>query len=201
MSSFLAMNRKVRQGQATRERLLSTASELFLEHGYEHTSIEQVLERAQISRGALYHHFHSKRDLYEGVLEHVEARIATACVRAARTHDDPLEALKAGCHAFLALARDPQVKHIVLTDAPAVIGWRRWREIDERHAFGIFKAALAAVPSVARLSPIALDTLAHVLLASLIELATLIANSNTPRTAEHNARTTLDELLDRLLGK
>jgi AcrR family transcriptional regulator len=194
------MDRRIEQGQATRRLLLSVAGELFVERGYEETSIELVLDSAKISRGALYHHFEGKRDLYEAVLENVEARLATACLRAARASTDPLDALKAGCRAFLTLARDPQIKRIVLTDAPTVLGWQRWREIDERHAFGILKQGLAATPAAKRLAPGTQDTLAHILLASLIELATLIARSKSPRAVQHSAETALDELLASLLG-
>lgn len=95
---------------------------LFAERGYEQTTIETVLERADISKGALYHHFEDKRDLYEAVLEDTEARLARTTIRAARGVSDPLEALRAGCHAFLGLARDPLIGRIVLTEAPPVLG-------------------------------------------------------------------------------
>jgi AcrR family transcriptional regulator len=194
------MDRRIEHGQATRQQLLATAKILFVERGYEATSIELVLEHAGISRGALYHHFENKRDLYEAVLEQAEARLAQATLTAAVGIEDPLDAMKAGCGAFLALVRDPEIQRIVLTDAPAVLGWHRWREIDERHAFGILKLGLAATPAAEHMSESAQDTLAHVLLAALLELGMLIARSEEPRVAERDARATLDELFDRLLG-
>lgn len=194
------MDRRIEHGQATRQQLLATAKTLFVERGYEATSIELVLEHARISRGALYYHFQNKRDLYEAVLEQVEARLAQGTLAAAAGVEDPLDALKAGCGAFLALVRDPEIQRVVLTDAPAVLGWHRWREIDERHAFGILKLGLAATPAAKRLSAGSLGMLAHVLLATLLELGMLIVRSEKPRDAECDAQTTLDELLDRLLG-
>lgn len=195
------MNRKVEQGLQTRKALLGVARELFVERGYEETSIELVLERAAISRGALYHHFESKRDLYEAVLEDIETRLADGVLKAASGVEDPLAAMKAGCGAFLRMAREPDIKRIVLTDAPTVVGWERWREIDERHAFGILKLGLASTPAATRLTDGASDALAHVLLASLLELGMLVARSDKPRAAQKNAQAVLEDLLDRLLAE
>src|SRR4029450_4226177 len=91
------------------------------------TSIEAVLREAGISRGALYHHFSGKEALFEAVLEQVGADIATKLAAAARDASDPVEALRAGCHAWLRLARDPTVRRIVLVDALPVVGWGKWR--------------------------------------------------------------------------
>ena len=195
------MNRRVKQGQATRRALLDAARELFVERGYEDTSIELVLERAAISRGAVYHHFDGKRDLYEAVLDDVEARLAQAILKAASDIADPIAAMKAGCGAFLRHARDPDIKRIVLTDAPSVLGWQRWREIDERHAFGILKLGLAATPAATRLDDDARDALAHVLLAALLELGMLVAGAARPRVAQRNAQAILDDLIERLLAQ
>jgi AcrR family transcriptional regulator len=193
------MDRRIERGQATRQQLLSVARELFVERGYEDTSIELVLEGAEISRGALYHHFENKRDLYEAVLDEVEARLAEATLQAAIGIEDPLTAVKAGCGAFLRLASDREIQRIVLTEAPSVVGWQRWREIDERHAFGILKLGLSATPAASRLSAEAQETLAHVLLAALLELGMLIARSEKPRSAQRDAQARVDELVDRLL--
>ena len=193
------MDQRIERGEQTRKRLLSVASKLFAEHGYEATPIELVLEQAAISKGALYHHFANKRELYEAVLELTETDLARATVQAARSATDPVEALRAGTDAFLRLASDPVIGRIVLTDAPAVLGWARWREIDERHAFGVLKTAVAATPAAKRLTQDELDALAHVLLAALLELAMIVARSDTPRDAQRTAQTVMDELLNRLL--
>jgi AcrR family transcriptional regulator len=193
------MDRRIERGQQTRKQLLSVAGKLFAEHGYEATPIELVLDRAGISKGALYHHFANKRELYEAVLEATETDLARATMLAARNVTDPIEALRAGTRAFLRLAADPAIGRIVLTDAPTVLGWARWREIDERHAFGILKRAVAGTPVAKRITQDEQDALAHVLLAALIELAMIVARSDTPRAAQGTAQTVMDELLTRLL--
>src|SRR3712207_911756 len=138
------MNLRLEQGRATRNEILEVATALFAEQGYERTSTAAILDRAGVSRGSLYHHFSGKPALFEAVLEEQEARIAKTTVAAARGVTDPVEALRAGCHAWLKMARDPVVRRIVLIDAPSAVGWEKWREIDERHAFGILKQAVAA---------------------------------------------------------
>ena len=113
------------KGLTTRRNIVDSATTLFTERGYEATSIEVVLEKSGISRGALYHHFDSKEALYVAVLEAVEARVADATAAASRHLSDPREALRAGCNAWIELAGDPAVRQIVLHDAPAVVGWQQ----------------------------------------------------------------------------
>ena len=110
-----------------------------------------------------------------------------------------MEALRAGCLNFLELAIEPVVQRIVLLDAPAALGWQRWREIDERHAFGILKRAVGAIHERHALA-VAPELVAHMLLASLIELAMLVARSDRPKRALRDARQALEVLIDRLLA-
>lgn len=194
------MSRRVEQGQATRKALIETAKRLFAERGYEDTSVDAVLERAGVSRGALYHHFETKRALFEAVLDTVEAEVAERIATAAGQVEDPVEALRVGCAAWLELARDPVIQRIALIDAPAVVGWERWREIDGRHGFGLLKAALALAAADGRVEPESVDVLAHMLLAALIEVALLIARSDDPPSARSSGEAAVDELLGRLLG-
>src|SRR5262249_2602278 len=157
----MVTSRKVEQGQATRRDLIAIATRLFVEHGYQGTSIEAVLREADISRGALYHHFAGKEALFEAVLEQVEAYIAEKL--AAQGAGDPVERLRAGCGAWLRLAREPTVRRIVLLDAPAVVGWEKWREMDERYGFGLLKATLAGIAATGRIRKDLIDVLAHML--------------------------------------
>jgi AcrR family transcriptional regulator len=197
---FSAANQNAERAQSTRDHLLRVASELFSERGFAGTSVELVLERSGSSKGSLYHHFESKEALFEAVLDEMEAWVAAELVTAARNARDPIEALRASCKAWLRLARDPAVRQVVLLDAPAVMGWDRWREIDDRHAFGTLKAAVAETPAC-RDGGQSVEVLSHVLLAAVIEMAMLIARSETPRRALASADRTLDQLLSRLLER
>jgi AcrR family transcriptional regulator len=196
----MARSRRIEQGQATRRDLVAIATRLFVADGYARTSIEAVLREAGISRGALYHHFSGKEALFEAVLEQVEADIATKVAAAARDAADPVEALRAGCHAWLRLARDPTVRRIVLVDALSVVGWEKWRALDEPYAFGLMKGALAAVATTGGIRTELIDVLAHMLLAALTEVALVIARAKDSRAAVRAGQAAVDAMLDGLFG-
>jgi AcrR family transcriptional regulator len=194
------MNLRIEKGLATRDRIVSAATRLFTAAGYEGTSIEDLLSDLGISRGALYHHFDSKERLFEAVLEAVEADIAKANMKATRGIADPVVALRAGCDAFLQMARDRTVKRIVLIDAPAVLGWEKWREIDARHGFGLMKRSLEAAAKGGRLRAELTETFAHILLAAVMETALVIARADNVEEATRKGRAAIAALIKKLLS-
>lgn len=194
------MNRKIERGQATRGQFIDIATRLFAEHGYDGTSIDAVLKESGASRGSLYHHFASKEALFEAVLDRVEAEIGEKVIVAGAGIADPVEELRAGCLAWMRQAGDPVVQRIVLVDAPSVLGWVRWREIEEAGGLGLLQAALQAVSEAGRLDPELVDLFAHMMLAALNEVALLIARTEDPAEAQRMGETAVDELLGRLLG-
>jgi AcrR family transcriptional regulator len=194
------MDGRLAKGQSTRDQLVAAAQELFARDGYEATSTEAVLQRSGVSRGSLYHHFPDKKALFEAVLIRVQAEVVQITIRAARGSTDGVEALKAGCLAWIKLARDPGISRIVLIDAPSVVGWVRWRQIDEEHSFGVVKAGLRAAAKRDLLPEQMIGPVAHILLAALNELALVIATSHDSRRAEREAIAALDLLLRRLLS-
>ncbi len=188
------------RGQKTRKHILATATALFAEEGYEATSIELVLRSTGISRGALYHHFASKDALFKAVLEEVEARVAVTVANAAGRATNPLDALRAGCDAWLGLAHDPIVRRIVLIDAPSVIGWQAWRDIDDRNALGLLKSAMGAMAAAGRMRTEMVDVNAHLLLAMLIELSMLVARTDDVAYVLRTGREAVEAILSRLAG-
>lgn len=194
------MDQRSSRGQATRQRIIGIATRLFAAEAYEGTSIELVLRECGISRGALYHHFNSKDVLFTAVLEAAEARIAKTVGAAAQGAANPLDALRAGCAAWLQLARDPTVRQIVLIDAPSVVGWQAWREIDGRHGLGLLKAGLGMAAAAGRLQENMVDLYAHMLLAMLIEVALLIARSEDGVAATRTGQEAVEQVLSRLVG-
>ncbi len=135
---------RAEQSGATRGTLLTVARELFAERGYAGVGTEEIVQRAKVTRGALYHHFRDKRDLFRAVHEQAEEelaqRIGEQIVAAGTT--DALEALRTGARTFLDACTDRSVARITLVDAPSVLGWQEWREIDERHGLGLVTAGL-----------------------------------------------------------
>jgi AcrR family transcriptional regulator len=186
------------RGEATRERVLAAARPLFGQRGYEGTSIEAVLDASGVARGALYHHFASKAELFNAVAEEVFVQIAAETAAAARGREDPLEGLRAGCHAWLVMALDPAVQRIALLDPPAVLGWARWRELDERYTLGGLQASLRRLGAEGRVPAAQAELLAYMLLAALNEAALFIASAHDQRAAMQAGREAVDTLLDRL---
>jgi AcrR family transcriptional regulator len=193
-------NQNVARGAATREHLVDVATRLFAERGYEETSIETVLEEASVSRGSLYHHFKNKEALFEAVLEAIENDVGLRVMEAAETTTDPKAALRLGALAWVQLAGDPVVQRVLLVDAPAVLGWERWRALEERHALGLIKAALGAIAEQGDLDAALIDVLSHVILASINEIALLVARSDQPDSQARLGTDAIDEVLTRLLG-
>jgi len=192
---------KYTKGLATRARIVEIATGLFAQAGYDATSIETVLAKSGVSRGALYHHFKDKAALFEAVLEAMEASIAETLRAASVGIADPLAAMRAGGDAWLALSRDSAIRQIVLIDAPAVLGWQKWREIDARFGFGLIKAGLKNLAKAGRLRTEMVEPLSHVLLASMMELALVVARADNPAAASRSARAALHQLIDRLLDE
>lgn len=192
------MSKKAGRGQATRGQLLAVATRLFAERGYEDASIEQVLAESGLSRGALYYHFPSKEALFLAVLEAVEAdvleRVQAAALEAAGS-GDALAAFRAAGMAWVRLAAEPTVQRIVLTDAPAVLGWQRWRELDEEHALGLVKQSLGAMAEAGRLDAGRIDLLAHVWLAALDEIALYVGGAPDRDAALRQAEVTIERML------
>ena len=197
----ISLNKKVQSGLETRREIVAAATRLFAAQGYVAVSIESVLAACQISRGALYHHFASKEALFEAVFEAMEVAIAEKVVARSAGAGSALAGLVAGCDAFLDLAADKAVRRIVLTDAPIALGWEKWREIDTRHGFGLLKAALDQANRAGALPAALTDSFAHMLLASLMEVALLVARADDRPTALANGKGAIRTLLERVFGR
>ena len=189
-------NKHVERSRATRERLLAHARTLFGERGYAAVGTEEIVRAAGVTRGALYHQFRDKEALFEAVVEEVEAETTGRVAAQVSGASDALEELRSGCRAFLALCADPQIERILLLDAPAVLGWDRWREIGLRHSLGLVTASLEAGMEAGAIARQPTAALAHLLIGALDEGAMLVARADD-RDA---ARAEVDAVMDRLLG-
>jgi AcrR family transcriptional regulator len=172
--------------EATRGLLISTARRLFAEKGFAATSTEEILSEAAVSRGALYHHFPSKTDLFQAAFEQVEDEV-TAQVLQAATKDgetDPMRILQVGFGAFLDQCLNPEVQRIVMLDGPTVLGWDLWHELDERYAFGTLKTVLTVAADTGRIEESAVEPLSHLLLGAIMQAGMVVARSDDPLTAK-----------------
>ena len=196
------------RSQTTRAALLASGRALFAERGFAGTAREEIVERAGVTRGALHHHFGTKQDLFAAVFEAVEGELAARIATAAMAGVDPRDQLRRGCHEFLDAALDSAVQRIVLLDAPAVLGWAAWREVDARYGLGLVTEGLRAVFAAGRAGPGGheqsgggprpVEPLGHLLLAALNEAAMLVAGAPDPVAARAEVGAIVDQLLDAL---
>jgi AcrR family transcriptional regulator len=195
------MDKRRQQGQSTRQHLVDVATRLFAERGYEGTSVEAVLDEAGVSRGSLYHHFATKQALFEAAVDEVETRIGRDLAGAVRGATDALDALRRGCLAWVRLAAgDPVVQRIVLIDAPAVLSWQRWRAIEEQYGLGLIRGAMVLAARDGRLEPDHVDVFAHMVLATVNELALFVVESDDSVAAQAQAEVAVDGFLERLFS-
>ena len=194
-----AEGKRAAQGRATRGQLIEVATRLFAEHGYEGTSIEAVLSAAGVSRGALYHHFAGKEALFEAVVSAVSDQVTMELTEAVRGCVDPLDAMRTAAIAWIGLAADPVIQRVVLVDAPSVLGWDRWRAMDDGRTLGAMRAMLQAISDSGRLPAELVAPFSHMILAALDEIVLVVARSTDSTAAVAEGRMAVKALLDRLL--
>ena len=188
---------KAEHAEATRAALIGSARALFAERGYAAVSIEEIVRSARVTRGALYHHFEGKRELFEAVYERIEAELAERIAAGALSANaaSPMEAMRAGAEMFLAASTEPETQRIVLLDGPSVLGWDRWREIATEHGLGLIEATLQAAVDAGAIDPQPVRPLAHVLMGALDEAAMLVARAEDPEAMRAEVGQTFDSLL------
>ena len=190
-------SRRRENTEATRRALLRVARELFTRFGYAGAKTEQIVKRARVTRGALYHHFPAgKKELFRAVFEEVEQQMVQGIAEISKKERDIWSMSIAGLRAFLDACLEPQFQRIALLDAPSVLGWEAWREIDERYGYAILRGMLemAMAKDVIRTQP--LDPLAHVMLGAMNEAALLIARSDDPKKTRKEVESSIVSLME-----
>jgi AcrR family transcriptional regulator len=158
-------------------KLIGVARKHFTDHGYVESSLEEIATEAKLTRGALYHHFGSKKGLFQAVLESIMTEIGERIEAEATQSDNPLEQLILGCRAFIVAAVELQTRRILLTDGPAVLGWEAWRRIDAENSMAHLREQLQLIQRQGYLKPVPLDALTHFLSGAMNETALWIAQS------------------------
>jgi AcrR family transcriptional regulator len=173
---------------------MSAARELFSERGYHAVSIRDVAATAGVTRGAFAHHFPDKEALFLAVFDQIERELL-ATPGQPPNDADPWAMFRAGVQAYLAAATRRDVQRITLIEGPAVLGWRRWRELEEHYSLGALTGVLNAAMEAGRLRRRAVEPLAHLILGSVMEAALLVANSDDPSLRREEVGQALDDLL------
>ncbi len=188
------------RSDATRAALVEAARLAFGAEGFSAVGTTAVARDAGVSRGALYHQFADKVELFAAVFEAVEVDVAERLAAELGDAAGPVEALRRGIEAWLDVCAEAEVRQIVLLDGPVVLGWERWREIGLRYGGGLVEAVLESAMadgSVPR-SPVA--PLAHLLLGALDEAALYVASAGEPDRARAEMASALGFLIEGLLA-
>jgi AcrR family transcriptional regulator len=187
---------RARQAEATHDLLVSVARELFTEHGYAATSIEEIIQRAGVARGALYHHFSGKEALFRAVYEAVQSEAVSSVMAAALAVGEPWAAVRAGLSAFLDACLEPTFRRVVVLDSVSVLQKDVWEGGIEHVELPMLRTVLTPLVASNVLPGLTVEPLVHVALGGLYGAALFIARSRDPKAA----RSEVDAVLDTLIG-
>ncbi len=190
-------SRRAQYSASTRRALIDVAHQLFTEHGYAGTSLDAIVAGARVTKGALYHHFSGKQALFESVFEKVEGDAAKQITREVGASRDPWEKALTGLRAFLDVVQQPSYRRIVIQEGPAILGYERFREQEERSSFGIVKDI---VTSVLTASPYDLDdamlqTFSRIFFGAMSAAGESVASADDPRLASARVETAIGFIL------
>jgi AcrR family transcriptional regulator len=186
---------------ATRRSLVAAARGLFGERGFAATSVDEIVRAAGVTKGALYHHFTDKDDLFRAVVEDVKGELTGIVGEAfleAATEPDALDTVTRGCLAFIDVHRDPAVQRITILDARAVLDAATRRDLDARYEVAVIRGALRRAVRLGVIDPQPLGTLAHVLAGALGEACALLAEAEDETAVREEVRTVVSRLLEGL---
>ncbi|WP_407174505.1 TetR/AcrR family transcriptional regulator [Bradyrhizobium sp. STM 3562] len=186
--------------QATQAAILKAAKRLFGERGFAATTIDEVAASAHVAKGAVYHHFETKEALFEAVFDLASQDLLAEVDRAAASEEDALSAMAKGTQAYFTACAKGATGQIVLHDGPAVLGWERWREIDNRHFGGRFATALKRAMDDGLIAPQPIEPLSRLLLGAVTEAAVACSGRDLRRAGSDYARA-FHALLDALRVK
>lgn len=187
------------RSRSTRAALIETARRLFADRGYANVPADEIVSAAGVTRGALYHHFADKQALFLEVFEELEAELSAEVKAAVDAAPDHWTGMVAALSRFLDACQRPEVVRIALTDAPAVLGWQRWREVEARHGLGLITEQLDVAVTNGLLVAAPVPALAQLVLSAVIEAALLIAHAADPAAARAEAEQALLVLLSGLM--
>src|SRR5690348_5361733 len=163
----------------TREALIAAARPLFAQRGFADVALETIVRAAGVTRGALYHHFADKTELFAAVFERVEGEVAARLTEAmvSANEADPVEVMRLGANFWLDACSDPEIQRITLVDAPAVLGLARWTEIGERYNTGLVRDLLTNAIETGRIPAQPVEATALTMMGAMREMTLYVARA------------------------
>lgn len=198
----MAENRRTQaeRSAGTRETLIAAARPLFAQRGFADVTQEMIVRAAGVTRGALYHHFADKTELFAAAFEQVEAEMVARMgesVASAKV-TDPVEVMRLGARFWLDACADPEIQRIVLIDAPSVLGWARWTEIGDRYNNGLVRELLTSAIDLGRIPAQPVDATVATILGAMREATLFVARSDDHELARQEASAVMDRLIGAL---
>ncbi len=175
------------RSEATRNTLVQIGRKLFGNRGFTDTSIEQIVREAKVTKGALYHHFAGKKELFAAVTEELEGEVIQNAFAAINPNDSTWTKIEAAVLHFLGECEDPEIQQILLHDGPVVLGWERWHYSDRRTATDTVYDYLNTIEGLETLNRATLGVLTNMLSGMLMEAAKTIAYSENSKKARETA--------------
>ena len=177
--------RRQRYSEATRQALVDVAERLFTAHGYSATSLDAIVAGADVTKGALYHHFSGKQAIFEAAFERVQSRATTGIADAAAGHPDPWDTAQAGMRAVLRAVQEPGYRQVVVADGPSVLGHERYREQEERSTYALVDEIVRSVLTAEGrdLDDAMLDTFTRIFFGAMSAAGGSVAVSDDPAAA------------------
>ena len=194
---MIGTNEKRAQGDATRLALVVAARELFGERGYAATSIDEVASRAGVTKGAFYHHFAGKADLFQEVYEQVKREVSDQVV-SVFNEPDHWKAVIGGCQLMIDAQLDPAIRRIALHDARSVLGWDVVRQVESRYGAVGIRGALRKAMHGGVIEPQPLRPLALLLAGALSEACFYVADADDPAAAREEVGRLIERILEGL---
>lgn len=174
-------------GSATKHALIAVACELFSARGYAGTSLDQIVAGADVTKGALYHHFRGKQELFEAAFEVVEQRAMDRIRAAFDASTDPWERTIASLREFLAVTRSEPYRRIVIQEGPAVLGYERYREHEERTTFGLVQDIVGSLLAGHGLSSSTLEAFTRLFFGAMSATGAAVSTAEDPVQASEDA--------------
>lgn len=183
------------QAESTRLALLRHARRLFLSRGYAESSTDELARRAKLTKGALYHHFSNKQEIYRAVVEDMGKEVVARIEAAAGASSDPASRLRAVCEAYLDACMDANLARILVIEAPVVLGWKAWCDIAQEHEVRALAKRLGEAVAAGIIREQPLETMAQVLLGALNTAARVVTTAADPVSARAQVGETIERLL------
>jgi AcrR family transcriptional regulator len=193
--------RRSEYSESTRQALVDSAVDLFTKRGYAGTSLDEVVKRARVTKGALYHHFSGKQALFEAAFAQVETRSIASLTAVLTGEGGAWDTAVAALRAYVRKCLEPEYQRIIVHEAPVVMGWERWREAEEQFSFGLLRTAVQLLVDAGEIEEAPVEIMARLLFGALSAGASTIASSSDPKRTGREVERAILRVLEGLRKK